>query len=231
MQVAEGRGALLVDKWTGETATQLQSALRLTNEAFARRLEVGVRTVAAWHERPGTVPRPDIQRALDDALAAAGPAVGKRFALMLDDVPAPLAVGPPAVSAQVMRTAIAIVIRDQDVLLVGRRTADACAWQFPAGFVKPESTAEVAAVRETLAETGVRCRVVEYIGNRVHPYTGVFAEYVRCEYLTGEAANLDPAENVDVVWAPCAKYADFMPADRIYEPVRTILEEIGGVSA
>ena len=38
--------------WTGETACALQAALRMSNETFARHLQVSPRTVAGWHEKP-----------------------------------------------------------------------------------------------------------------------------------------------------------------------------------
>ena len=41
-----------VTGWTGETACALQAALRMSNETFARHLQVSLRTVAGWHEKP-----------------------------------------------------------------------------------------------------------------------------------------------------------------------------------
>ena len=62
-------------------------------------------------------------------------------------------------------------------------------WQFPAGVVKPGARPDVVAVRETLAETGVRCTVQCELGNRIHPVTGVLCDYLLCDYLAGEATN------------------------------------------
>lgn len=42
----------VVDVWTGERASALQRALRLTNESFAERLGTAVRTVAKWNASP-----------------------------------------------------------------------------------------------------------------------------------------------------------------------------------
>ena len=72
----------LVTGWTGRAACALQAALRLSNEAFAAHLGIGVRTVAAWHQKPGLRPRPEMQQVLDAALARAPAAAGERFAVL-----------------------------------------------------------------------------------------------------------------------------------------------------
>ena len=79
-----------VTGWTGETACALQAALRMSNETFARHLQVNLRTVAGWHEKPDTRPRPDTQQLLDSALAQADTGVRDRFAVLC---------GEPALSA------------------------------------------------------------------------------------------------------------------------------------
>ena len=61
----------VVASWTGGQADALRQALRMTNESFAERLGIGVRTVAYWRNRPDLVPRPAMQEILDAALARA----------------------------------------------------------------------------------------------------------------------------------------------------------------
>lgn len=80
------------------------------------------------------------------------------------------------------------------------------------------------AVQETHAETGVHVAVREELGTRVHPKTGVLASYVLCDYLAGEASNLDPVENMDVAWVPLASLTRFIPAENIYPPILSALE-------
>jgi hypothetical protein len=72
----------LVTGWTGRAACALQAALRMSNEAFAAHLGIGVRTVAAWHQKPGLRPRPEMQQVLDAALARAPATAGERFAVL-----------------------------------------------------------------------------------------------------------------------------------------------------
>lgn len=204
-------------QWTGQTAARLQDAFEMTQEQFAGRLGVSVRSVAAWRANPTMIPQPETQRILDTAYERAGDAVRRRFIHM----------SRPAVrqpEAQALRVAIAVVRRGGDVLLVCRQDGDDIAWQFPAGIVKPGGSAAKVAVRETLDETGVHCLVREHLGERVHPRTRAVCDYFACDYVHGEAINGDASENVAVTWAPIRDLARFIPTDRIYPPILTALE-------
>jgi 8-oxo-dGTP diphosphatase len=213
-----------VNAWTGRTACALQAALRFTNEAFAEHLGVAVRTVATWHQRPGVSPKADVQQALDTALERAPEAAKTRFARLLHQD------NPPALSepstGQTLRVAIAVVVKETDVLLVCRRGEDGrgISWQFPAGVVKPGVQPETVAVRETLGETGVHCAVIRTLGTRLHPITNVHCDYLFCEYLAGEAENVDVVENVSVVWTDKMNLTRFIPADLIFPPILEALE-------
>lgn len=139
------------------------------------------------------------------------------------EVPAGLAV-PRTVQA--LRVAIAIVVKESQVLIVCRRGADGggISWQFPAGIIKPGVPPETVAIRETLGETGVHCVVVCGLGNRVHPITNVFCDYLFCEYLTGNAENVDVVENVDVLRVNKTALTRYIPADQIFPPVLEAIE-------
>lgn len=212
----------VVERWTGGRAAALQSALRMTHDEFAAHLGVARRTVASWHARPETVLRLELQRALDTAHELAPPTVRARFAHHLNQV-----AGDVAVQGQALTVAIAVVTRDDRVLLVCRRDAatSGLTWQFPAGVVKPGAAAELAAVRETLAETGVHCVVRTSLGARLHPVTGVQCDYYLCDYLAGDATNCDADENVSVIWVPVADLTRFIPAEQLYPPILAALEE------
>jgi 8-oxo-dGTP pyrophosphatase MutT (NUDIX family) len=201
----------VIETWSGEHATALQAAMRATNEEFARLLGVAVRTVASWHAAPATVPRREMQRALDTLLDRATQSERRRFDAILHP-------GAGA-QAQALRVAIAVVVRDREVLLVCRRGDDPLSWGFPAGVVKPGSSSSAVAVQETLAETAVHCTVRQHLGSRVHPVTGVLASYELCEYLAGEARNVDAVENLDVTWAPIKNLTRFIPEQSIYPPI------------
>jgi hypothetical protein len=72
----------VVTGWMGRTACALQAALRMSNVDFARHLDIGLRTVADWHDDPELRPRPEKQQLLDSALALAAPDVRERFAVL-----------------------------------------------------------------------------------------------------------------------------------------------------
>ena len=201
-----------VIEWTGRTACALQQALRMTNEQFAQHLDVGVRTVASWHSQPDVVPKNDSQQLLDTAYERASTSVIRRFAALCRPAP-------DAAQAQAFRVAVAVVTKEDYVLLVCRRGDDALSWQFPAGTVKPGRTGAVVAVEETRAETGVRCAVRQRLGERVHPKTGVLVEYFAADYLMGDAENLDVEENIEVAWIPRRDLTRFIPEQQIYPPI------------
>lgn len=229
-RLAYGRRAMdVVAGWTGRDACTLQSALRMSNQEFADRLGIGLRTVADWHDKPGMRPRPNMQRILDTALTQAPAAARERFAVLNGQSPTPSVRRDEsaAADAEHLTVAIAVVITEQDVLLVCRRDAEpsGITWQFPAGIVKPGVSGAMIAVRETLAETNIHCSVRQSLGNRVHPLSGVSCEYFLCDYLIGEIENRDPAENMSATWVPRADLTRFISADRIFTPVLRVLED------
>lgn len=217
----------LANAWTGRTACALQAALRLTNEAFAKQLGVAVRTVATWHEKPDLTPRAEMQQLLDTVYERASDGARARFASLVSTVAAAVNLpdtGPS--TGHVLTVAIAIVTNDSQVLVVQRRGDDGggITWQFPAGVVKPGSAPDQIAVRETLAETGIHCRVVRSLGSRLHPITNVHCDYLLCDYLTGEAQNMDQVENVSVTWAPTSRLTRFIPVEQIFPAILEALE-------
>ncbi|MFJ9420728.1 NUDIX domain-containing protein [Streptomyces sp. NPDC101249] len=204
-------------QWTGQQASRLQDAFEMTQEEFAGKLGVSVRSVASWRANPHMVPQPETQRILGTAYEMAGDAVRRRF-IHLSRMAAPRS------EAQALRVAIAVVRRGGEVLLVCRQDGDDIAWQFPAGIVKPGGNAAKVAVRETLDETGVHCLIREHLGERLHPQTRAVCDYFICDYVHGEAVNGDSSENVAVAWAPIEGLARFIPTDRIYPPILNALE-------
>lgn len=148
------------------------------------------------------------------------------FGLSITEVLAPLK-RPAPTQIQPLRVAVAVVVRGDDVLIVCRRGDDAAgiSWQFPAGVVKPGSQPAVVAVHETLAETGVHCIARHKIGERLHPTTGVLCDYILCDYVAGEAQNLDVVENVAATWVSHVNLARFIPLTQVYGPVLQTLDE------
>lgn len=191
----------------------------MSNEEFANHLGVAPRTVAGWHQNPTVRPRPDTQRVLDTAYEKAGSGVRARFSSTRQSIHIDA-----NAEAKQLTVAIAIVQREDRVLLVQRRDESELCWQFPAGIVKPRADSATTAVKETYVETNVHCSVTKKIGERVHPLTGVYCEYFHCDYLAGEAQNCDIAENASVIWAPIETLRKFIPETTIYTPIFEVLE-------
>lgn len=83
----------------------------------------------------------------------------------------------------------AIIVSDGRVLMVRRRVKEGeLSWQFPAGEVEAGESAEDAAVREALEETGLIVRATKHLGERVHPATGRRMIYIACAVVTGTAS-------------------------------------------
>ncbi|XVV11775.1 NUDIX hydrolase [Actinoplanes sp. CA-131856] len=196
----------------------------MSQDEMAALVGVAKRTIASWSERPEIVIRPELQRALDTTYSRADEAAKLRFARQLkaDDDAEAASIG----DAVALAVAIAVVLKNGDVLLVCRRDADpsGITWQFPAGIVKPGASAATVAIRETLAETGVHCSVRDELGGRIHPLSGVRASYFLCDYLAGEVENRDEIENTGALWAPKEDVTRFIPKQRIFAPVLHALE-------
>lgn len=103
--------------------------------------------------------------------------------------------------------AIAVIVRDTDVLLVQRsKNPDAGLWGFPGGHVELGETGLEAAVRELQEETGVLAHAVDYLTNIdvVHrDDAGVLTAHfllaaVLCEYHSGTPVANDDA--LDAKW-------------------------------
>jgi hypothetical protein len=90
----------MVNGWTGRTACTLQAAVRMSNQTFAAKLRIGVRTVADWHKKPDMRPQPGTQQILDAMLAGASDTVRERFAVLAGEPADGTGDGPVAVDAE-----------------------------------------------------------------------------------------------------------------------------------
>lgn len=114
---------------------------------------------------------------------------------------------PTAVAVAVVTSALGV--------LIGRRRDGNPPWTFPGGKIEPGESAEDAAVRETLEETGLRVRATGVIGSRVHPVTGVRMVYVAAELARSagnRATNADrlSSELAEARWASLAEAGELM---------------------
>lgn len=112
-------GVATVDQWSGRETRMLRHALRLTVRDFAEDLGVSPRTVSKWEAGgPDHVPRPELQAALDTALARATEEQRARFEATANtpDVSRPSASvlgARPGSSSQAMGLADVAQLRDE----------------------------------------------------------------------------------------------------------------------
>ena len=159
--------------WTGNTACALQAALRMSNEAFAEHLGIAVRTVAAWHQKPGLRPRPEMQQVLDAALARAPAAAGERFAVLTGE-PA-RAVSARADDDGAAAAAEHRLITDQNISRALSRLDQLAAWE--PGTARRTVAARLAGLdgRDLLDRASRRSRI-----GRAE-VAGALGEYYRCQ--------------------------------------------------
>ncbi|WP_031189847.1 MULTISPECIES: NUDIX hydrolase [Streptomyces] len=121
--------------------------------------------------------------------------------------------------------AAAVIVRDARVLLIRRRVPEGdLVWQFPAGAIEAGETAEQAAVRETLEETGLTVEAVKLIGERVHPKTGRSMSYTACSVVSGEAHIADADELAEVAWVAHSEIGEYVPYG-LFGPVQEYLDD------
>lgn len=120
--------------------------------------------------------------------------------------------------------AAAVIVQDGRLLLVRRRMAEgSLSWQFPAGQIEPGESAEAAAVRETLEETGLVVAALHTLGDRVHPATKRRMYYVAAKALAGTARVADDEELDAVAWVTAAGIARYVPYP-FFGPVQAHLD-------
>lgn len=118
----------------------------------------------------------------------------------------------------------AIIVSDGKVLMVRRAVKEGeLMWQFPAGAIEDGETAEQAAVRETLEETGLTVEAIKLLGERVHPKTGRLMSYTAAGVLGGEARVADDEELDAIAWVAHSEIPEYVPYG-LFGPVQEYLD-------
>ncbi|MGW7555506.1 NUDIX hydrolase [Streptomyces rimosus] len=118
-----------------------------------------------------------------------------------------------------------MIVLDGRVLLIRRRVPEGdLVWQFPAGAIEPGESAEHAAVRETMEETGLTVETTKLIGERVHPKTGRAMSYTVCSVVSGEAHVAYADELAEVAWVAHSEMGDYVPYG-LFGPMQEYLDD------
>ncbi|GAB2966097.1 hypothetical protein GCM10023080_029920 [Streptomyces pseudoechinosporeus] len=121
--------------------------------------------------------------------------------------------------------AAAVIVKDGQLLMIRRREREGdLLWSLPGGKVEAGETAEQAAVRETLEETGLTVGAVKHLGERVHPDSGQPMAYVACQLLDGEVRAASPREVAEVAWVRLGEIPMLVPGG-LFGPVQAYLDE------
>jgi mutator protein MutT len=126
--------------------------------------------------------------------------------------------------------AVGIVCHRSQVLLIERKQREVGSdgkpiiWAFPGGKVEKDESAEQAAVREVLEETGNSVVAVETIAEEEHPHYPVYISYVACELIEAvtDKSKSDPAI-VDSAWVPHTSLKQYL-SNHINEKVESYLD-------
>lgn len=125
--------------------------------------------------------------------------------------------------------ALAVVIRDDHVLLVRRKKEpDACKWGFAGGHVEWGETALDAAARELREETSVIAEPLKYITNidviSADPATQDSYHFlltvVLCKYISGEPQAADDVSAAR--WFPISHVATLEMSDHVQEVIAMV---------
>jgi 8-oxo-dGTP diphosphatase len=112
-----------------------------------------------------------------------------------------------------VRAAGGLVIRDGEVLLVHRPKYDD--WTFPKGKCDPNESDEACALREVEEEEGLRCELVDEVGQTEYVDSRGRPKRVRWWLMQPAGGEFAPNDEVDAVrWAAPADATTLLSYDR-----------------
>ena len=140
---------------------------------------------------------------------------------------APEPVMPTEEPVPYIRVAIGVILRGREVVLVQRRYREGdLEWTFVGGFVNPYRDPRQQMCEEIQNETGLTCRIDDFLGQREHPKSGAQCVYYLLHVLDGDLINGDSSENLQVRWVPNDRVYDYLERDDVFAPIRELLENL-----
>jgi 8-oxo-dGTP diphosphatase len=125
------------------------------------------------------------------------------------------------------KVVLAVVAHNNKVLMVCKKLIEGgLTWQFPGGTVEPGESEAEAAAREVIEETGVICRPLRKLGERVHPASRQAISYFLCEFIRGKATLMEPDKFEQVAWLIPPEVFDRVDVAALFEPVKAYLKNL-----
>lgn len=113
---------------------------------------------------------------------------------------------------------VGIVEKDNKFLIVKRKIQeDNLTWVFPGGKVEERESPEKAVMREVIEESGIKCKIRKYLGNRLHPNSKKRVGYYACKYVSGEI-KLTDEEIIDAKWVEFNEFQSYFTSS-LFQPV------------
>jgi mutator protein MutT len=132
---------------------------------------------------------------------------------------------PPEASPVRIDVAIAIVMRDDRILICQRHDTDVLAgyWEFPGGKRQPGETDEQCLMRELAEELAISVRIAEPLPviEYDYPHARVRLHPFLCKHLLGEP---QPLTAKRLVWVPAADLPRYRFPPANDDLIRTLIE-------
>lgn len=82
--------------------------------------------------------------------------------------------------------AVAILLKDDEVLLIHRTRDGKEFWVFPGGGKEDDESVEEAVIREVEEEASIKCKISKLLYTHIYSNLGHKQYYYLCEYISGE---------------------------------------------
>lgn len=117
---------------------------------------------------------------------------------------------------------LALILRDQQILLARSPSFPEPFYSAIAGFVEPGETLEQCVEREVYEEVGVKVKNIRYLGSQPWPFSSTLMVGFACEWQEGDI-HIDPTEIESAAWFDLAQLPPLPP---VYSLARILIDQL-----